>query len=126
MIKYSGYYNSIKPHDTVSKTILRFNWNAALAKNPFNLNSFMYGSQFVHKTTDKGASWKIISPDLTTNNPNHQKGDYGGLTLDISGAEKYNSLLTIAQAHLIKNIIWTGSDDGQIHITEMVVLHGSI
>ncbi len=115
--KVSGYYNSIKPHNTVSKTILRFNWNAALAKNPFNLNSLYYGSQFVHKTTDKGASWKIISPDLTTNNPNHQKGDYGGLTLDISGAEKYNSLLTIAPSPLDKNIIWTGSDDGQIHIT---------
>ena len=115
--KVSGYYNSIKPHNAVSKTILRFNWNAALAKNPFNLNSLYYGSQFVHKTTDKGASWKIISPDLTTNNPNHQKGDYGGLTLDISGAEKYNSLLTIAPSPLDKNIIWTGSDDGQIHIT---------
>ena len=115
--KVSGYYNSIKPHNNVSKTILRFNWNAALAKNPFNLNSLYYGSQFVHKTTDKGASWKIISPDLTTNNPNHQKSDYGGLTLDISGAEKYNSLLTIAPSPLDKNIIWTGSDDGQIHIT---------
>jgi len=63
---------------------LRFNWNAAFAKDPFDNNTVYYGSQFVHKTTDKGATWEIISPDLSTNNPAQQKGDYGGLTLDIS------------------------------------------
>ena len=59
----------------------------------------------------------MISEDLTTDNKEHQKGDYGGLTLDISGAEVYNSLLTIAPSSLDKNIIWTGSDDGQIYLT---------
>ena len=115
--KISGYYNSIKPHNSKSETLLRFNWNAAFAKDPFDANTVYYGSQFVHKSTDKGGSWQIISPDLTTHNPNHQKGDYGGLTLDISGAENYNSLLTIAPSPIDENIIWTGSDDGQVHIT---------
>lgn len=114
--KTSGYYSSIKPH--AEETSLRFNWNAAFAKDPFNNNGVYYGSQFVHKSTDKGATWHIISPDLSTNNPDHQKGDYGGLTLDISGAENYNSILAIAPSPLDENVIWVGTDDGQLYITK--------
>jgi photosystem II stability/assembly factor-like uncharacterized protein len=115
--KLTGYYVSIKPPAPDLKTSLRFNWNAAFARNPFNANSAYYGSQFVHVTNDKGASWKIISPDLTTNNPEHQKPDYGGLTLDVSGAERYNSILTISPSSLDADIIWVGTDDGQVQLT---------
>jgi len=115
--KITGYYQSIAPQPPTTKTPLRFNWNAGFAKDPHNKNTAYYGSQFVHKTSDKGATWSIISPDLTTNNTEHQKGDYGGLTLDISGAENYNSILAIAPSHLNKNLLWVGSDDGQLHLT---------
>jgi photosystem II stability/assembly factor-like uncharacterized protein len=115
--KLTGYYVSIQPPAPDLKTSLRFNWNAGFARNPFDTNSAYYGSQFVHLTQDKGASWEIISPDLTTNNPMHQQADYGGLTLDVSGAERYNSILTIAPSTLDKNIIWEGTDDGQVQIT---------
>jgi photosystem II stability/assembly factor-like uncharacterized protein len=115
--KLTGYYQSIQPTTEDPETPLRFNWNAAFAKDPFNPNAVYYGSQFVHKSQDKGASWSVLSPDLTTNNPEHQKGDYGGLTLDISGAENYNSLLAIAPSRIDPNLIWTGSDDGQVHVT---------
>lgn len=115
--KLTGYYQSIKPHAPNMETTLRFNWNAAFARDPFDLNTIYYGSQFIHKSVDKGATWEIISPDLSTNNPEHQKGDYGGLTLDISGAEMYNSILSIAPSSLDKNIIWSGTDDGRVHLT---------
>ncbi|MEM6804906.1 MAG: hypothetical protein AAF696_26145, partial [Bacteroidota bacterium] len=115
--RVSGYYSSIKPHSINSGAHLRFNWNAAFAKDPFDPNGVYYGSQFVHKSSDKGANWEVISPDLTTNNPEHQKGDYGGLTLDISGAETYNSLLSIAPSPVRDGVIWTGSDDGQLHLS---------
>ena len=115
--KLTGYYQSIQPPTEDPETPLRFNWNAAFAKDPFNPNAVYYGSQFVHRSEDKGASWSVLSPDLTTNNPEHQKGDYGGLTLDISGAENYNSLLSIAPSRIDPNLIWTGSDDGQVHLT---------
>ena len=115
--KLTGYYVSIKPPNINSKSPLRFNWNSAFAKDPFDDNAIYYGSQYVHYSNDKGATWSVISEDLTTDNKEHQKGDYGGLTLDISGAEVYNSLLTIAPSSLDKNIIWTGSDDGQIYLT---------
>ncbi|MFT7189226.1 MAG: photosystem II stability/assembly factor-like uncharacterized protein [Sediminicola sp.] len=115
--KLTGYYVSVQPPPPDLKTSLRFNWNAGFARNPLDANSAYYGSQFVHLTYDKGASWKIISPDVTTNNPKHQQADYGGLTLDVSGAERYNSILTIAPSALDKNIIWVGTDDGQVQIT---------
>jgi len=115
--RLTGYYCSIRPPSPNQYTFLRFNWNAGFAKNPWNPASAYYGSQFVHATYDKGATWHIISPDLTTNNPQHQRADYGGLTLDVSGAEVYNSILTIAPSTLDSQLIWVGTDDGQVHLT---------
>lgn len=115
--KLTGYYCSIRPPAPNRNTFLRFNWNAGFAKNPWNTHSVYYGSQFVHVTYDKGATWHILSPDLTTNNPEHQRADYGGLTLDVSGAEIYNSILTIAPSTLDSQLIWVGTDDGQVQLT---------
>jgi len=116
--KLTGYYLSISPPAPDLKTRLRFNWNAGFAKDPANNNVAYYGSQFLHRTTDKGATWQIISPDLTTNNPEHQKQDYGGLTIDASGAEIYNSILSIAPGVLDPMVIWVGTDDGNVQITQ--------
>ena len=115
--KLTGYYQSIAPQSPDGRTPLRFNWNAGFAKDPFYNDGVYYGSQFVHKSKDKGRNWEIISPDLTTNNPIYQRRDYGGLTLDISGAENYTSILSIAPSPLNQNILWVGTDDGQIQLT---------
>lgn len=116
--KLTGYYQSIMPPEPDLKTRLRFNWNAGFAQDLNDNATAYYGSQFVHKTTDKGATWQIISPDLTTNNPEHQKQDYGGLTIDASGAEIYNSILSIAPSKLDNKIIWVGTDDGNVQLTQ--------
>ncbi|MEQ8363485.1 MAG: hypothetical protein RH948_11490 [Cyclobacteriaceae bacterium] len=116
--KLTGYYQSIMPPEPDLKTRLRFNWNAGFAQDLNNNSTAYYGSQFLHKTTDKGATWQIISPDLTTNNPDHQKQDYGGLTIDASGAEIYNSILSIAPSKLDNKIIWVGTDDGNVQLTQ--------
>ena len=116
--KLTGYYQSVKPLQDNTKNRLRFNWNAGFARDPFDKNTLYYGSQFVHRSENQGASWKVISPDLTHNNPDQQKEDYGGLTLDKSGAEYYNSILAIAPSRKDKNIIWIGTDDGLVHLTQ--------
>ena len=116
--KITGYYQSISPNAKDVKTPLRFNWNAGFSKDPFDNKGIYYGSQFLHKSKDKGANWETISPDLTTNKSEYQKSDYGGLTLDISGAENYTSILSIAPSHLDENIIWIGTDDGQVQLTK--------
>ena len=116
--RLTGYYQSIAPQSSPTKAPLRFNWNAGFAKDPADEKTAYYGSQFVHKTEDKGATWRVISPDLSTDNSKHQKDDYGGLTLDVSGAENYNSILSLAPSHLNSEMLWAGTDDGQVHLTQ--------
>lgn len=97
---------------------LRFNWNAPLAQDPFDPATIYYGSQFVHRSRDRGNSWEIISPDLTSNRPEWQKQRAsGGLTPDVTGAENYTTTLTIAPSPLAKGTLWVGTDDGRIHVT---------
>lgn len=97
---------------------LRFNWNAAIAQNPFDQNSIYFGSQFVHKSYDRGENWKIISPDLTTNDPEKQKQHLsGGITFDATGAENHTTIISIAPSPLDENVIWVGTDDGNLQLT---------
>ena len=98
---------------------LRFNWNSAIAQDPFNANSIYYASQYLHKSDNKGASWQTISPDLTTDDKEIQKktGETGGLTLDITGAETHNTIITIAPSYKEKGVIWIGTDDGNVQLT---------
>jgi photosystem II stability/assembly factor-like uncharacterized protein len=115
----TGYTKFIKPTHPDVKTKLRFNWNAALAQDPFNKATIYYGSQFVHKSTNKGETWDVISGDLTTNNPDKQKqGDSGGLTLDATGAENHCTLLAIAPSAVQQGVIWVGTDDGNVQVTQ--------
>ena len=100
-------------------TPLRFNWNAALAVNPFDSTTIFLGSQFVHRSRDKGATWEIVSPDLTTNNPEKQRQqESGGLTLDATGAENHTTILSIAPSPLERGLIWVSTDDGNVQITQ--------
>jgi len=114
----TGYSRSIQPvhPDGVD---LRFHWNAAIEADPFDPQTIYFGSQFVHKSTNRGDTWEIISPDLTTNDPEKQKQDEsGGLTLDVTGAENHTTILVIAPSTLKKGMIWVGTDDGQLQLTQ--------
>jgi photosystem II stability/assembly factor-like uncharacterized protein len=113
----NGERKSIRPW-APDGTELRFNWNAAIALDPFEVGTVYYGSQFVHKSPDRGHSWQIISPDLTSNDPEKQRqSESGGLTIDDTGAENHTTLLTIAPSPVERELIWTGSDDGRVHLT---------
>ena len=97
---------------------LRFNWNAAIGQDPFNNSTVYFGSQFVHKSEDKGETWTVISPDLTTNDPKKQKqSESGGLTLDATGAENHCTILVIEPSSIEKDMLWAASDDGRVHYT---------
>ncbi|MGH9862286.1 MAG: WD40/YVTN/BNR-like repeat-containing protein, partial [Candidatus Acidiferrales bacterium] len=97
---------------------LRFNWNAGLAQDPFDADTIYYGSQFLHKSTDRGETWTTISPDLTTNNPEWQKQkESGGLTPDVTAAENHTTIIAIAASPMQKGVLWVGTDDGRLHVT---------
>jgi photosystem II stability/assembly factor-like uncharacterized protein len=113
----TGERKSVRPAHP-GGTDLRFNWNAAIAVDPFDPATIYYGSQFVHKSTNRGDAWTIISPDLTTNDPKwqHQRKS-GGITLDVTGAENFETIMTIAPSAVQRGVIWAGTDDGRIQVT---------
>ncbi len=97
---------------------LRFNWNSGIAADPFDPKTIYYGSQFLHKSTNRGDSWELISPDLTTNDTTRQKANLsGGLTFDATFAENYCTIMTIAPSPVQKGVIWVGTDDGNVQLT---------
>jgi hypothetical protein len=98
---------------------LRFNWNAAMAISAHKPDRFYMGSQFVHRSEDMGETWVKISPDLTTNDPKKQDQESsGGLSRDNSGAENHCTVFTIAESPLDENIVWAGTDDGNLQVTK--------
>lgn len=109
---------SIRPPKPDAKTRQRFNWNAAIAQDPFDKKTIYYGSQFVNKSTDKGASWTVISPDLTTNDSAKiDQSKNGGISVDITGAENFCTVICIEPSAKEKDIIWAGTDDGNVQLT---------
>ena len=97
----------------------RFNWNTPIETSKNNPDRLYIGSQYVHRSDDMGDTWDIISPDLTTNDPTKQnQEDSGGLSMDNSGAENHTTIFTITESPLNENIIWAGTDDGNIQVTK--------
>ena len=110
---------TIQPLPSASVKKLRFNWNAPMALCVSNPDRIYMGSQYLHRSNDMGETWSIISPDLTTNDPSKQNQDNsGGLSKDNSGAENHTTIFTIAPSELDENIIWVGTDDGNIQVTQ--------
>ncbi|AQS93599.1 hypothetical protein BXQ17_05800 [Polaribacter sp. BM10] len=114
----TGNNYSVKPTHKDPNVELRFNWNSAINIDPFDNSTLYFGSQFVHKSTDKGLTWTVISPDLSTNDPEKlRQSESGGLTMDATGAENHCTVLVIEPSLLQKDVIWAATDDGQVHIT---------
>ena len=95
----------------------RFNWTFPIAISPHDNNKVYTGSQYVHVTEDAGQSWRIISPDLTTNDKSLQQPS-GGLTKDNLAVEYGCTLFAITESRVQKDLIWVGSNDGLVHVTK--------
>ena len=114
----TGNNYTVRPTHPNPDITLRFNWNAAINIDPKDNSTLYFGSQFVHKSTDKGETWNIISPDLTTNDPEKLKQhESGGLTMDATGAENHCTILVIEPSEVEQNMLWVGTDDGRVHFT---------
>ncbi len=110
---------TVQPLPQIGHAKLRFNWNAPMAISSHQPDRFYMGSQFLHISEDMGNSWTIISPDLTTNDANKQQQEAsGGLSMDNSGAENHTTIFTIAESPLDADVIWVGTDDGNVQITK--------
>lgn len=107
----------IAPMETASSGKLRFNWDAAIHVSPTAQRIYV-GAQYLFKSEDRGSSWERISPDLTTNDPTkQQQAESGGLTVDNSTAENHTTIYCIAESALDDQLIWVGTDDGNLQVT---------
>lgn len=94
----------------------RFVWDAPLLISPHDHNTVYVGSQHVHRTTNGGQSWEVISPDLTLNDRSRM-GTSGGLTPDNIGVEYAGVVYGIAESPREKGVIWAGTNDGLVQLT---------
>jgi photosystem II stability/assembly factor-like uncharacterized protein len=109
---------AIKPYAQYGEKKLRFNWNSPLVISPNEKGTIYLGAQYVYRSRDHGQSWDRISPDLTTNDPEKQKQEEsGGVTVDNSVAEMHTTVYSIAESPKNGQIIWAGTDDGNVQIT---------
>ena len=97
----------------------RFNWSSPLVLSPNNHQTLYFGSNHLFKSVDKGESWKIISPDLTTNDPElRNTSNGGGLTNSNTGGENHFTIITISVSPFDEDLIWAGTDDGNVQVTK--------
>ena len=98
---------------------LRWNWNTPIALSPSDPGTVYIGAQFLFRSRDQGNTWDRISPDLTTNDPAKQRQEEsGGITVDNSAAETHTTIYAISESPKNANVIWVGTDDGNIAVTQ--------
>ncbi len=108
----------MQPKQSSKEEKLRWNWNTPLVPGAKNGKYLYTGAQYLYKSTDQGRNWTRISPDLTTNDPVKQKQEEsGGLSADNTSAENHTTIFAIAESPLDENIIWVGTDDGNLQYT---------
>ena len=95
----------------------RFQWNAPIRLSPHDPDILYHSSQVVHMSRDEGQSWTVVSPDLTTDNPEHQDYAGGPITHDSTGVEVYNTIFAFEESPYNPGELWAGSDDGRVHIS---------
>ena len=95
----------------------RFQWTAPIVISPHDPNTLYDAGEILFKSTDGGMHWEAISPDLTRNDKSKQQPSGGPINIDDTGTEYYNTIFAIAESPVAKGLIWTGADDGMIHIT---------
>ncbi|HMC70733.1 MAG TPA: hypothetical protein VKJ07_16365, partial [Mycobacteriales bacterium] len=110
---YLSSVNEMKP----ANLKYRFNWTSPIAVSARDANTVYLGANVVFKTTDGGEHWTAISSDLTRNDKAKQVTSGGPIEYDISGAETYNTILTVTLAPTDSSVIWVGTDDGLVQVT---------
>ncbi|HSM88079.1 MAG TPA: hypothetical protein VLT16_18130, partial [Candidatus Limnocylindrales bacterium] len=95
----------------------RFQWTEPIVFSPHDPRTLYFASQVLFKSTDEGMHWQVISPDLTRNDKSKQVASGGPITKDNTGVEVYDTIFSVVESPLQKDLIWAGSDDGLVHIT---------
>ncbi|MEM1070725.1 MAG: glycosyl hydrolase, partial [Planctomycetota bacterium] len=95
-----------------------YNWNAPIIWSQHEPDTYYHAAQYLLRTKDRGKTWVEVSPDLTRNQDNKQGKGGGPLTNEAVGAENYGTISYVAESPHEKGVLWTGSDDGLVHVTK--------
>lgn len=96
----------------------RFQRVAPIHVSPYDPNVIYHASQYLHKTTDEGKTWEIISPDLTAFEADKQMISGSPITRDVTGEEYYSTIYSIQESKVKQGVIWIGANDGPVHVTK--------
>lgn len=95
----------------------RYNWSSPLILSPHDSKIVYLGSNYLFRSTDRGESWSIISPDLSTKDPDYTTPAPAGFMGERGGAETHATLITVVESPMRPGIIWAGTDDGNVQVT---------
>jgi photosystem II stability/assembly factor-like uncharacterized protein len=96
----------------------RFNWNAPILVSQHDPSVLYHAGNLLFKSTDRGLSWEIISPDLTRNLPQHLEAGGGPITNEAAGGEIYHTIMYVAESPQEAQTLWVGADDGLLHLSQ--------
>jgi photosystem II stability/assembly factor-like uncharacterized protein len=96
----------------------RFQWTYPIIVSPHDANTVYAGSNVVHRSTNEGQSWEVISPDLTRDDPGKLVASGGPITKDNTSVEYYCTIFALAESRLEKGVLWVGSDDGRVNVSQ--------
>jgi photosystem II stability/assembly factor-like uncharacterized protein len=121
----SGQTRSIEPYprmvgsqgQSMSQARYRFNWDAPIFVSPHDPATVYWGGNVLFRSTDQGYSWDVISPDLTTDDPEKQRDSGGEIYNDNTAAEFHTTILSISESPAEAGVIWVGTDDGNVQVT---------
>ncbi|MGD2120089.1 MAG: hypothetical protein PVJ76_00020 [Gemmatimonadota bacterium] len=117
IVNFQELFPDYEGGDRLSRDLFRFNWSSPLRLSPHNSNTVLFGGNYFFRSYDRGDTWEIISPDLSTADPELADEESGGLTRDVTGAETHATIITLAESPLRPGLIWAGTDDGRVHVT---------
>jgi len=100
-----------------SEAKYRFNWHAPIVIDPFDAETIYTAAEVVFRSRDRGQSWEVISPVLTRDDPSKQQAGGSPSSLETSGQEAYNTIHRMAASKVEQGVLWTGSDDGLVHVS---------
>ncbi|HVA32828.1 MAG TPA: hypothetical protein VNG31_01695 [Candidatus Baltobacteraceae bacterium] len=122
--RVTGQTNNVSPWPlymagaSSAETKYRFGWTHPIFFSPADPHELLVAAQVVFSSTDRGETWKIISPDLTRNEPSTEGPTGGPIFLDQTGAETFPDIASLAVSPLDKDVLWAGSADGLVHVTK--------
>lgn len=114
----NGGSRFIQPRPAQGEPRYRFNWNSPILISPHNSKTIYFAGNRLFKSVNRGDAWKVISPDLSTNDPAKQKPGEGSVTPENTGAEVHCTIVTISESPMRAGVLWVGTDDGLVHVSQ--------